>query len=400
MRLKGINFYLLGVLLLSGPVTAQNSEDAAIRFGETGFVPSIRIDYGQNDNAFRRDQGEVDEAFVVVSPELTWSADQGVTTISAGYSGDFKSSDQEELDFADHALVGSIDTVFSKRSRATANIRLSFQHLELGQDVFTRFNPAAFEQVEFNRQRVNVRHVFGAAQAKGQIISSLRLDNLDYTNNDVETRNSSRFIVSPSVAFSYRVSGDTRTFFALSLSELDRAANGLDRTDIDLSVGADWKISGRTSGSASVGINRAALDGRADQTELSARLGIVFEPRSFSRFDLDFERGFFNDGSGTLTEAAVINELSIDWRYDWSSRVFHEATLDFESVERSCPDVDDQTTNFRLELGVQVRRWIAIGLGGEVEQRSNGSCSGMFVNPIDSPDFERQEVFAFARFSL
>ena len=51
MRLKGINFYLLGVLLLSGPVTAQNSEDAAIRFGETGFVPSIRIDYGQNDNA-------------------------------------------------------------------------------------------------------------------------------------------------------------------------------------------------------------------------------------------------------------------------------------------------------------------------------------------------------------
>lgn len=360
----------------------------------------MRIDYGQNDNALRRDQNELDETFVVVKPELLWSADKGVTFVTARYTGDFKASDQDELNYTDSVFAGSISTIFSKRSRGSAEIRLSFDHFDLGQDVFTRFDPSAFDQVEFTRQRIGAQHVFGAAQAKGQIITGLTIDNLDYSNNDAVTRNSSRLVISPSVAFSYRVSGDTRSFIALALSEVDRAADGRDRTDIDISVGANWKISGRTSGSASLGIDRAALDGAEDRTELSARLGIKYEPRSFSRFDLDFERGFFNDGSGTLTEAAIINELDINWRYDWSSRVFHQASFGFESVERTCPDVGDQTIDFRLELGIQVRRWLAFGLGGAVEQRENDSCSGMLANQIDAPDYDRQEAFAFVRFNL
>lgn len=400
IRLKGITLCTLGVALFSSNVLAQSTNDAAISFGESGFTPSVRIDYGQNDNAFRREQGEVDETFVAVRPELVWAADKGVTFVTASYLGDFKTSDQDELDYADHALVGSISTVFSKRSRGNADIQLSFGHLELGQDVFTRLDPTQFEQVEFSRQRIGFEHVYGAAQAKGQVITAFEIDNLDYTNNDDVTESSSRLIISPSIAFSYRVSGDTRSFVSLTLSEVDRAANGRDRTDVDISVGADWKISGRTSGTASLGIGRAALDGAADETDVSARLGIKYEPRSFSRFDISFERGFFNDGSGTLTEVAVINELDIDWRYNWSSRVFHRASFGLESVERSCPDVGDQTIDFRLELGVQVRRWLAFGLGGALEQRESDSCSGMLTNQFDTPDYERQEAFAFVRFSL
>jgi len=400
MRLNGIALYLLGGILISSQAIAQNTNDADISFGETGFTPSVRIDYGQNDNAFRRDQGELDETFVAVRPELVWAADRGVTFVTASYLGDFKSSDQDELDYTDSELAGSISTIFSKRSRGSADILVSFGHLELGQDVFTRFDPAAFEQVEFANQQINLEHVFGAAQAKGQIITSLLVNNLDYSNNDSVTENSSRLVIRPSVAFSYRVSGDTRTFLGVSLSQIDRAANGRDRTDLDVSVGANWKISGRTSGSVSVGVGRAALDGSDDTTDISAQLGIRFEPRSFSRFDLNFARGFFNDGSGTLTEVAIINELDINWRYDWSSRVFHETSFGFESVERSCPDVGDQTIDFRLELGIQVRRWLALGLGGAMEQRENDSCTGMFANQFDAPDYDRQEVFAFVRFSL
>jgi len=400
-RLTRIAFSLLCGLVLSTEVLAQNSNDAAIRLGDSGFTPSLRIEYGQNDNAFRRDQNELDETFIVVRPEVYWSADRGVTEVTASYVGDFKASDQDELNFTDHELRGGISTIFSKRSRGSADIRLALDHLELGQDIFTRFDPTAFDQVEFSRQRARFEHIFGAEQAKGQIITRLLIDNLDYSNNDVATRNSSRLVVQPSVAFSYRVSGDTRTFLAITLSEIDRAANGFDRTDLDVSVGANWKISGRTSGSASIGAGRSALDGASDETDISAQLGLTYTPRSFSRFNLDFERGFFNDGSGTLTDVAIINQLSLDWRYDWSSRLFHRASLDFESVERSCPSVDDQTTNFHLELGLQVRRWLAFGLGGELEQRENGNCPGMVVNQVvDAPDYERQEVFAFVRVNL
>ena len=157
---KGITLCILGVALLSSNISAQSNEDAAISFGETGFTPSIRVDYGQNDNAFRRDEGELDETFVAVRPELVWRADRGVTFVTASYLGDFKASDQDELDYTDSELAGSISTIFSKRSRGSADVELSFNHLELGQDIFTRFDPAAFDQVEFARQRVGLEHVY------------------------------------------------------------------------------------------------------------------------------------------------------------------------------------------------------------------------------------------------
>jgi len=354
---------------------AQNLERAAIRVGETSLTPAIRIEFGQSDNALRRDSNELEETFSVVQPDLLWSTDRGVTIIDAGYKGEYKISDQDITDYDDHIFSGGFRTEFSKRSSFQASGRISFQHLEIGRDVFTRSDPLLFDQVEFERQQINFAHTFGAARARGRLTSSFRIDNLDYTNNDEVTQDSGRLLYGPRFRFSYRLSGDTRAFVTASLTEIDRSGNGENRTDLDLSVGASWSITG-------------------------ARIGLFYLPRSFSRFELNFEREFFNNGAGNLTDAAIRNQLDVVWQYDWSSRLFHRAELNFGSVERSCPEVGDQTTEFSLEAGLNVRRWLSLGIGGELESRENGSCSGMFENLNDAPDYDRQELFAFVRFSL
>lgn len=185
------------------------------------------------------------------------------------------------------------------------------------------------------------------------------------------------------------------------MSEIDRAENGTDRTDIDLSVGATWDITGRTGGSASIGIGRSDfdLDGADAETDLTLEVGLFYQPRSFSRFDVSLLRNFFNDGLGTLSNVATFNRLDLDWRYTYSSRVFHRASLDVLSIERTCPEVGDITSTLSFELGVQARRWLAFGLGASAEQRSNDNCPGPAAI-VEAPDFDRQEVFLFTRVNL
>ena len=69
--------------------------------------------------------------------------------------------------------------------------------------------------------------------------------------------------------------------------------------------------------------------------------------------------------------------------------------------ERTCPALDDETAEFRLEVGVQIRRWISLGLGGEIESRTNGDCPGVVVADANiAPDYDRRAAFAFLRLSL
>ena len=397
-RLRPIFLFLS--LLSSAPAFGQASQAAAIRIGGSELRPSVELEFGQSDNALRQADDEIDEQFVIFKPTLEWSADRGVTRLGASYEGAFKTGDLDETEFADSTVAGEISTEFNKRSRIDANASIEVGHQELGADVFTRIDPLAFDQVEFFRQQLSVRHTFGASQARGQIISRLNIDNLDYTNNDSVTENSSRLLFSPSIAFSFRVSQDTRTFVSLGAQQVDRAANGLDRTSIDADVGASWEISGRTSGSAQIGVSQASLDGGEDTTEVTLQVGFDFEPTSFSRFDFDISRDFFNNGSGSLVEAAVNNRLAVRWRHDYSSRVYHIARLSFQNVERTCPAVGDETADFRLEIGVQVRRWIALGFGGDFETRTNSSCPGLLDETLLAPDYDRVSGFAFLRVSL
>ena len=384
---------------LSVASTDAFSQANAIAIGESDIIPSIQFEFSQDSNALRRDIDEIENNATVIKPELLWSADRGLTTLSLNYSGDFSSGDLEELNHDDHALTARIATSFNKRARFQARALVSLDHLDLGSDIFTRENPAGLEQVEFAQQVLDLQYTYGAAQAKGQFITRLILDNLDYTNNDALTRDASRFVVRPSIAFSYRLSGDTRAFVSAALQQVDRSANGADRTDLDLAVGGTWDITGRTGGSASLGFSQSSLDGGSEQTEGVAEIGFYYQPRLFSRFDLEFQRGFFNDGFGLATVVAVNDSLDVSWRYDWSSRVYHSATASFERVVRACPDVGDQTASLGLEVGIQVRRWVSLGFGIRGERRANDECSAIEAeNAV--PDYDRQEGFAFLKFVL
>ena len=398
--MRSIRFFL-PILLGSGILNAV-AQDAGVRIGETRLTPSVVFEVGASDNAFRQSEDEeVDEQFVIISPELKWRANKGLTEVQASYQGAFKAGDLEETEFTDSSISGEISTEFSKRSRIEADARLAFGHLDLGSDIFTRTDPLAFDQVEFFSQRAAVTYTFGARQARGQIIGRFLLDNLDYTNNDSVTANSGRLILSPSIEFSFRASADTRVFLSVGIDELIRTEGGNDRTSIDAVVGSRWDITGRTGGFAEIGVGRSSLDGGNDTTELTLEAGLFFEPRSFSRFDIAVERGFFDDGSGDFADAVINNELSVTWRHDYSSRVFHIADLSYQNVERTCPALDDETAEFRLEVGVQIRRWISLGLGGEIESRTNGDCPGVVVADANiAPDYDRRAAFAFLRLSL
>lgn len=378
---------------------SQEQEGVSIGFGESDLFPSIRLEYSLDSNSIKRDINEIENASFLVKPELLWKADKGSTAIALSYSGDYRSGDDARVDYTDHSFRADFSSTLSKKSRVRANAIVALDHLELGSDIFTRVNPIVFEQVEFSRQLVGLEHIYGAFQAKGQFTSRLLIDNLEYLNNERETRDASRLILRPSVTFSYRLSGDTRSFMSIAMQQVDHAANGRDRTDFDLAFGASWDITGRTGGSARLGFGRSTIDRGEIDTDFVAEVGFYYEPRSFSRFDLEFQRGFFNDGLGISSNVAILNTVDLAWRYSWSSRVYHIATAGLERVERTCSDVSDQTNNFRFEFGIQLRRWLALGFGIDAEQRQNFPCNISIVEEI-APDYEKHETFAFLKLTL
>lgn len=387
----------LGVASL--PVYSQTNEGVSIGIGESNFLPSIRFEYAQESNAIRRDANEIENISAIVKPELLWNANKGSTSVELKYNGDFSVGDVDQLDYLDHLLGVELSSVLNKRSRLRANARVAFDHFELGSDVFTRISPAGLEQVEFSQQGVDIEYTYGAERAKGQFIGKITFDNLDYLNNDALTRNSSRTLLRPSIAFSYRLSGDTRGFVSAAVQHVDRAADGGDRTDFDLAFGASWEVTGRTGGAVSFGLGQSSLDSADDINDFVADIGFYYEPRSFSRFDLVLKRSFFNNGLGSTAEVAILNALRIGWRYDWSSRVFHKAAASVQSLERACPEVGDQTVNLSLEISVQVRRWIVVGFGVDAEDRQNDFCNNVALNDL-APDYENLDAFAFMKFSL
>ena len=116
---------------------AQNDSDASIKVGEAQLFPSLRIEAGQTDNAFRRDENEVENAYTAVQPSLVWKADRRNTFLEFRYDGDYRLNDEDEFDFADHFAGGEFSTEFSRRSRLNASIEFSLGHSDLGDDIFT-----------------------------------------------------------------------------------------------------------------------------------------------------------------------------------------------------------------------------------------------------------------------
>ncbi len=389
-----------GAMIISADALSQ--EAASFKLGETNLTPAVRVDYVSIDNVYRKASDEVSGTGVHVKPELVWSADRRLLTFDALYSGDYASFSEDGLDYDNHYLrlrgIGDI----SSRQRFLASLSVTNFAEEQGTGQASGVLDVLDEQVEVTGVFGRAEYTYGARNSRGNLTGGVILGSLSYSNLEAFTDGDDYTFVRPYGVFSLRLSPDTRFLTELRFTAFDYDDDARDRDEVALLTGVEMSASSKLSGDARIGVAKASFDQDSDNdtTELIAEVGLQYSPVSYSRFDISFDRSFETEDNNVDNIGRAIDDTAgIVWTHDWSSRFQTRTTLSLDNSDRECPNVDDQTVAFEIELNYQVRRWLQFGISGTQESRSITDC-------VDTPavlealDYDRSVVGAHVRATL
>ncbi len=391
---------LAACMTIAPGVSAQ--EAAPLKLGETQLFPAVRIDYVSIDNLYRQATDEVSGTGVVVKPELVWRADRRLLTLDAQYTGGFGMYSEDGLDYDDHFFrLQGVGDISSKQRLAT---NLSFRKIHEDQGVGQTASVVGQldELIEISVLSAQAEYTYGAKDARGNLSGGLLLQSVSYTNLEEFIDGDDYSHVRPYAVFSLRLSPDTRLLAEVRFDTLDFDDDSRDRQETSLLAGVGLSTSSKLSGDARIGMVRASFDenSNADTTELIAEVGVDYAPRSFSRFSFSFDRNFETvDQNDTNAGRSVIDDASIVWTHDWSSRYQTQARLSLLDYDRECPFIDDQTVGAGIELNYQVRRWLQLGISGAQASRTVSACDNT-ADSLKDLDYDRTVVGAHIRATL
>lgn len=400
--MKFILFILLMFFVSSAG--AQDTGAAGIKVGEAEFLPSARIEYVRNSNAYLTSTEEVESNGVVITPEAVFHAERRLLDVEFGYKGEFGAFSEDQLNYDDHELFASVRAELNRKHRLRANLSLSSEHQELGTGFTRGIATPETEAVRFSQVQLGSAYTFGSVLAKGNIVTGLNIRNVTYTSRDDLTEGSNFTQIDPYVQFSYRLSSETRAIIGLNLASTSFDNRERDRTDVELSTGLVLGGSGKTGGQASIGVVQEDYSdkSREDRVLFSARVNLNYSPTQYARFDLsasreldNFDGGLLLDGqSQTIKDAAIIR-----WRHIWSSFLETRAFASFERQERDCPVESTDLFSGGVEVGYKPRRWLEAGVGVSGSSRTALGCSDSAADSSNL-DFERQLALVFVKARL
>ena len=381
-----------------GPALAQDLPDGdGVRIGQTRLFPELRLDYIAHDNVYRAGRDETEASALELSPLVRWQADRRLLDLEARYDGRYSAGSEDILDFAEHRLGLTADAAPSSRTRLDAYASVS----RVGEErrlTSADADGVASERVDVDRFAVGAALGYGASGARGNLRFGLDVSGYDPDLEPDQTRfivNRRQFTrIEPSVRFSLRVSPDTRWLLEARFTDIGRRdGQGADNRRVSLLTGLGFATSGAFGGDFRVGVTRISYedDVRDDDNTARVAAGLFYAPTTFSRFDLTLARDFDPRlGDSDLgTESAISTSADLRWRYAYSERVSHRASLFLENNEIGCPSAGDREVDVGFELNLSVRRWIEIGasVAHEIDRiedvsRIEGCAEGdRFVDP-------------------
>ena len=392
-RARAARVAVLGLLVaVSAPLAAQEVgsiraidpvdeiDGPSVKLGETDLYPSLRVDALRVDNAYRTPDDERAASVVLVSPRVLWLARRRLLTLSGSYDGEYAKSGESVLEHADHRLQLSVEADANKRLRGDGSIVYRRGHFEPGANFSRGLGTALTEPVTFDQFELAANGRYGAVGARGNVGFGLRAIRRSYTNLDFLTAGRDYTFVEPYLRFSLRVAGDTRGFVELRAADVDFGTSLQDRQDVSLFGGVSFAPTTRTFGEFLVGVADSSYDdaARANDSTVVVEGTLRYQPREYSRLQLRLRRDLDNAAGVTLSSAvaaAVTSTVRLDWEYDWSERVSQRVFAGYESIERTCPDQSQQTTEGGLELALNVRRWLEVGGSLGAATRAGDGCA-------------------------
>lgn len=384
---------------MGAPISA--AEGQGVRLGEALVFPELTLSYFNETNVFRVSENESDASGFQIAPKVSLQANSGTLAFEAAYNGVYSQSDIDSTDYDDHFLTLAGFAAFNKRSRGSVGLSFSRRADKPGSGLALTTDGQLIELPIRNRSSLKLEHIFGAQNARGNLITGLNLNNNQYSSNSILSSRSDYSEVEPYVTLSLRLTGTTRGIVELSHSAQDYDESD-DRDQTSLFFGLDWPDSEVFGGIAKIGVLDYEI-GAESGTDIGLEMGIYYNPSSISNFDFTLERSLYDlndalDAAASGNGVTISDVASLSWDYQWTSRVRHEALMSLDIKERECTSESQITTNVGVQFFFSIRQWISIGAGVEAADRTFDGCEG--DSTTQDLNFSNQQVKASVRMTL
>ena len=361
---------------------------ASIPLGGFDLYPSVEAEFGHDDNVLRDNDSEVESWKSTISPELILVNSFGLNQIQAGYRlerGNFFSSQKD--DYTDHLfnLLGSFE--LNVRNRLKVEAIYQDDHDERG-TAFTIGNGSSLDKPDqYKSSQVEATYSYGALTSKGRfdVLVGYRTTDYDistpvYDSRDRDTRTLAG-------TFYYNIMPATDLTFDVIYNNIDYdfaldPTAPLDSEEVRTLVGIEWETTAKTIGYFKVGHRRKDFDdnSRANFSGLDWRIGIEWNPRTYSKFDFTtFTTTNETNGVGDFIDTQTYR---LSWEHEWLDRIsttFRASYSEDEYTGSNATRIDDNMRAL-VSLNYTARRYLVFKLGYTFDKRNSNQ---------DNIDFDR-----------
>ncbi|MBO6566840.1 MAG: outer membrane beta-barrel protein [Pseudomonadales bacterium] len=388
---------VLGFLVSGGVVAA--TDPLPIPIGGAELIPTLQIKHSHDDNIFSSNFDEKSSSITNLTPSLQYLAERDEdNSLSVSYDGDWARYWQsQDDDYIDHnlAVVGKYSG--SDGLRFTVDAAKGWLHDNRGEGAsegvgsITRTEPDEYEQ-----DTVGLLIDMGKADGRLGASFSARTLDVEYTNNEIFTQFRDRDEREAEARLFYRVSGKTRAFAGYRNTDIEYALLTISGTTLDSDettafIGAEWDITGATTGTIEVGRLEKDFDQTgADEEDLTVwNVGVSWGLREYSIFTLNTSR----DAAETNGIGAFIEQTnhSLTWNHEWSDRFRMTVSALIGDDEYPGTTREDDREDYTISADYDVQRWLNLGFGLNFTERD--SNFNLF-------DYDRRKVYITMDLSL
>jgi len=387
----------LVALSLIGADGALAVQPQPVDLGPIDFIPTAQVYLGYDDNIEQAPAGEERSSTVTnLRATLRLRAQERRNVYDIAYLPEFfqywSYGNQNRFN---NTLRFQSNTVFNSRSRL--RMRASWSRLEdIQDDTNRRFDESGNIRNNYNLTGI---YRYGADSAKGQIEFQGGYRWNRYENNLTGgSNNRDREYDSPQArgTFYWRVAPKTRALFEFRYAHFDYlwSESTLNSQNFSYLVGATWRATGKTEGTAKIGYEEKRYDDAdKDNTSTTAwDVGVTWRPSIRSVIRLRTQSTI--DEGSSFEDSIGSARYVLTWNQDWRNRFSTDTIVSYRTQDYQ-GGFNNNRTDDTLTLGAgfryAFRRWFDVGLDYRFKQQDSTS---------DAAKYDRNRVFLTFDLSL
>ncbi len=371
------------VIGCSSTLHAAERQDAAhgITLGSATLLPALNSELRYDDNIFESADEQRDSLIALLIPALESRLELGNSRYELGYravSATYFDSDDD--DYVDHNINALANMQFSRRNNLTLSANFAAAHQDRGTGLTEGFDPTLVARLEepdeFEQTDANVRYTYGSRGAPASLAFDAGYRELAYQNNRQRTALRDREENSVGARFSYRIRSTTALLLETRVTTIDYINDQPQQATLDSNlyrylIGAEWDNSVYLRGTFKFGYQEKQFDAaeRDDFTAPGWEVDVTWSPRSYTHLSFSSERSSDEtNGGGDFID---VQRVGSEWAHEWNSQL--QTVLGISYVDEAYENFDrsEQVTEFAGSVAYQLKRWLALELGGVYRERSS-----------------------------